>query len=192
VCAYGAPGEYRIIVRYLGGNVVAKKATLTIIRYQGTPEEIVKTRAVTIGPRDYALRISLHNGRRRELSPYVPDAPPSASVPRRQTNSQVFQAVASDYNGNAAGKFQESRLRRNLVNQLQQVGYQPIISTIPEGTMMRAQSIVSADRRYIRLTMLPQFTAITDVFTFSFAGNTGTGHPGVGGGQGQGIGAGFN
>jgi hypothetical protein len=41
-------------------------------------------------------------------------------------------------------------------------------------------AVVSPDRRYVRLSLAPTFTAITDVFTFSFAGSgnpnqTGTG-----------------
>ena len=46
--------------------------------------------------------------------------------------------------------------------------------------------MVSADRRYVRLSVSPQFTNITDVFTFSFAGGIaagGGGNNNFGGGQ---------
>jgi hypothetical protein len=45
---------------------------------------------------------------------------------------------------------------------------------------MSALAIVSADRRYVRITTSPMFTSITDVFTFSFTGATG---PNLGGGS---------
>ncbi len=70
------------------------------------------------------------------------------------------------------------------------IGFQPIIQTIPEGTSLTVQAVVSADRRYVRLSVLPVFSNITDVFTFSFISGGGiTGNAGGGGGQGGGGGA---
>lgn len=82
------------------------------------------------------------------------------------------------------------------------VGFQPQITVINDGVTMQVQAVVSADRRFVRLTVSPVFTAITDVQTFSFLGGSGgagqqgqTGQQGqVGqqqGGQGQGFGGGF-
>ena len=64
-----------------------------------------------------------------------------------------------------------------------QVGFRPVISIISEGATMSAMAVVSGDRRYVRLSIVPAFNTITDVFTFSFMNNGGnpTGNPGVGG-----------
>lgn len=71
------------------------------------------------------------------------------------------------------------------------VGFQPVITVVPEGVQMTVQAVVSADRRYVRLSVFPLFTTITDVFTFSFiSGVTGGGAGGFGGGIG-GFGGGF-
>jgi hypothetical protein len=40
--------------------------------------------------------------------------------------------------------------------------------------MMTVQAVISADRRYVRLTVIPSFTAITDVQSFSFIGASGS------------------
>ncbi len=53
------------------------------------------------------------------------------------------------------------------------IGFQPRISQIPEGVQLTVQPVVSADRRYVRLTVVPNFQNITDVQTFSFAGGVG-------------------
>lgn len=70
------------------------------------------------------------------------------------------------------------------------IGFQPIIQTIPDGTSLTVRAVVSADRRYVRLSVLPVFSSITDVFTFSFIsggniGGGGGGQFGGGGGGGQ-------
>jgi len=79
------------------------------------------------------------------------------------------------------------------------IGYQPNIQMFGDGTTMTVQAVVSADRRYVRLSVLPQFMNITDVFTFSYlsggsgggnTGGTGGGIGGGGGGTGGGIGGG--
>ncbi|MCA9080591.1 MAG: hypothetical protein KDA58_08525, partial [Planctomycetaceae bacterium] len=71
------------------------------------------------------------------------------------------------------------------------IGFQPQIATIPEGTILTVRAVVSADRRYVRLSVLPSFTSVTDVFTFSFIGGAGGGGGGIGGlGGGGGFGGG--
>ena len=64
-------------------------------------------------------------------------------------------------------------------------GFQPIIQFIPSGIFLSVTAVISADRRYVRLTVFPQFTNITDVFTFSFSGGAGGGGGGQQGQQGQ-------
>jgi len=66
-------------------------------------------------------------------------------------------------------------------------GFQPVIQFFPDGVSLTVQAVISADRRFVRLTVIPLFTNITDVFTFSFVGGS-TGGGGQQGGQGQGGG----
>jgi hypothetical protein len=71
------------------------------------------------------------------------------------------------------------------------VGYQPVITTLPEGTNMSATAVISADRRYVRISVVPLFSSVGDVTTFNFAtgaqsvtsggNNTPGGGPGGGG-----------
>jgi general secretion pathway protein D len=51
---------------------------------------------------------------------------------------------------------------------------QPVIVVLNEGTMMTIQAVVSNDRRYVRMTVVPFFTQIGDVDTFTFEGSTST------------------
>jgi hypothetical protein len=80
------------------------------------------------------------------------------------------------------------------------VGYQPVITTLPEGVNMFARAVVSADRRYVRITCTPLFSGVGNVTTFNFqTGGVSTapssspaaqGGAGVGGGAGAGAAAG--
>ncbi|WP_166825933.1 hypothetical protein [Thalassoroseus pseudoceratinae] len=53
------------------------------------------------------------------------------------------------------------------------VGFTPQITVVREGTTLQVSAVVSADRRFVRLTVNPVFSNLTDVFTFSFAGGAG-------------------
>ncbi|MDG1894330.1 MAG: hypothetical protein P8J37_05430 [Fuerstiella sp.] len=68
------------------------------------------------------------------------------------------------------------------------VGFQPIIQPVSEGINLTVVAVISADRRFVRLSLAPQFNNIVDVFTFSFASG-GAGGGAIGGGQ-QGGGGG--
>lgn len=64
-------------------------------------------------------------------------------------------------------------------------GFQPIVQFFPDGVSLTVTAVISADRRYVRLTLFPFFSNIVDVFAFTFAGG------GFGGGQIGGLGGGL-
>jgi general secretion pathway protein D len=49
---------------------------------------------------------------------------------------------------------------------------QPVIVVLSEGTMLTVQAVVSSDRRFVRLTVVPFFSQIDKVDTFTFTGTT--------------------
>lgn len=51
---------------------------------------------------------------------------------------------------------------------------QPVIVVLNEGTFMTVQAVVSPDRRFVRLTVVPFFSKIGEVNTFQFTGETTT------------------
>ena len=51
---------------------------------------------------------------------------------------------------------------------------QPVIIVLSEGTFMTVQAVISPDRRFVRLTVVPFFSKITAVNTFQFTGTTTT------------------
>jgi type II secretory pathway component GspD/PulD (secretin) len=68
------------------------------------------------------------------------------------------------------------------------VGYQPIIQTLPDGISLTVLAVISADRRYVRLSLAPLFSVVDPGEPFSFLGGGGAGG-GQAGGQG-GLGGG--
>ena len=51
---------------------------------------------------------------------------------------------------------------------------QPVIIVLNEGTMLNVQATISSDRRFVRLTLVPFFSHITQVNTFTFTGSSTT------------------
>jgi general secretion pathway protein D len=54
------------------------------------------------------------------------------------------------------------------------VAHQPVITILPDGTNLNVTAVVSDDRRFVRLQLVPFFTQVTDVDTFTFDGSTTT------------------
>ncbi|MFN9374461.1 MAG: hypothetical protein ACK6D3_21450, partial [Planctomycetaceae bacterium] len=69
------------------------------------------------------------------------------------------------------------------------VGYQPIIQTLPDGISLTVLAVISADRRYVRLSLAPLFSVVDPGEPFSFLGGGGGAGGGQAGGQG-GLGGG--
>ena len=51
------------------------------------------------------------------------------------------------------------------------VAHQPVITLLPEGVSMNVQAVVSSDRRFVRMTLVPFFSQIENVQTFTFTGS---------------------
>ena len=93
--------------------------------------------------------------------------------------SNVLQAPkVTLFNGQAASVSDVSQ--RPFVTSLVPVvgdfaaAHQPVIVVLSEGTSLGVQAVVSSDRRFVRLTLVPFFSQIGDVDTFTFEGETTT------------------
>jgi general secretion pathway protein D len=54
------------------------------------------------------------------------------------------------------------------------VANQPVIVVLSEGTFLTVQAVVSNDKRFVRLTVVPYFSTIGPVNQFTFSGSTST------------------
>jgi hypothetical protein len=70
----------------------------------------------------------------------------------------------------------------------QAVAFVPIVSSFPSGVTLPVTPVVSADRRYVRMTLNPMFTSLNGFDTVSIPAAVSGG--GVGGGGGGGFGGG--
>jgi hypothetical protein len=169
VCPLALKGDYRVRVRHAWGDVVGRRARLTIIRGQGTAAETVETQTVVIGSEEPVIRVALAEGRREQLRlGGVPDIGRRlAGLGLDETRGKPGQGVQR-----AAAEFVESRseAERLQIRQVGAVGFQPVIQIVPDGATFAARVAVSPDRRYVRIGVSPTFTNITDVFTFTFFG----------------------
>ena len=110
----------------------------------------------------------------------------------RQLNAQTdYSAVGSM--ARSRGKLPGDRARGlDRVNPFFMrgaAGYQPVITSLPQGGQMFTSAVVSADRRYVRVTPLPFFSIVSEVNTFNFvSGSSGTSAGGGQGGFGGGAG----
>lgn len=177
ICAAGFPGIYRIHVRHRRGDIVGKRAKLIIRQNLGSESESRQEIVVPITDEGESIRVPLMNGR-REAFLNIPDenaepvkAAPATSLrrPGPARDGQERQALA---------RFRDSSFRQvggspvvggvTPVGGFGAVGYQPNVVVIPSGAMLHTQAVVSPDRRYVRLSVSPQFTQLIDVVPFQF------------------------
>lgn len=177
LCANGFPGTYVVRVRYVSGNIVGQRARLKVTRYRGSKHPMVQSRIVPLAKEDQLIPIDLSKGRRNKKSEVVRPAPNSQKTSQFQNRMQLRQPLSKG----ARSALKDFRVSRQVgfstgrqtpfVTGTQNVGgvaNQPVISVIPEGISLSGSAVVSPDRRYVRLSLSPQFTNVTEIFTFSF------------------------
>ncbi|HEX7376762.1 MAG TPA: vWA domain-containing protein, partial [Pirellulales bacterium] len=211
----GFNGDYRVLVRRVWGKVAANKVTVDVIWHYWTKQERIEHKQIDLSGDEALCVVPLEGGRRTEpleqqqLANAVANQVAlqwfwhalyqqqlsinggnQADV-NRQINAQTdYSAVGSM--AKARGKQIGGPGRLDRVNPFfvrGVAGYQPSISSFPQGAMMFTSAVVSADRRYVRVSPIPFFSEITQVNTFNyFTGANGTspggGQGGFGGGGG--------
>ena len=91
------------------------------------------------------------------------------------TRSNVLQAPKVTLFNGATAFVADTSQRPFVTSIIPVVGdfaaaHQPVITVLSEGTSLSVQAVVSNDRRFVRLTLVPFFSQINDVDTFTFDG----------------------
>jgi len=214
-CPKAFSGNYQLLIRRVFGKLTTGKVKVTVYTHFNTKDGKTTEQMIPLDGSEALVKFDVADGRRKESlhDQQVVNAA-VAAVAQRQNQAILAQQLANLNDPNAAaalaaaqqaasaaGAGQAQALNPNFfanpwANGLHgAVGYTPVIITLPEGTNMGATAVVSADRRYVRITALPLFSAVSAVHTFSLASGQTQSTPGVGtggagfsgfGGQGQG------
>ncbi len=192
VCPEGFNGTYRVLIRRVWGKVAAGTVTIDIYtHHHGEKEKHIRHQIPLEGSDDKLVLFSLEEGRRTE--------PVAQAQVANTIANQIAQTVLTDRvvmaqqlaqatDPNAAANLAAARQNQLLAggfpfNRAGAVGYMPIIITLPTGVNLTATGVVSADRRYVRITAVPLVSDVPEVSTFNFVtGNAGMAMvPGLGG-----------
>ena len=142
---------------------------------------------IDLGDKDAMVVFDLNAGRRN-----VPlEASQLAGAVQRQqdlSHAVMGEQISGLQDPRALPPREQLLLRNRALGLGGAVGYQPIIMFLQPGTNFAAQAVISADRRYVRVTSVPSFSQIGDVTTFTFAGAAQQNTGGTGGGTGGGGG----
>jgi hypothetical protein len=187
VCPEGFAGKYQVKIHRVWGDVTAGKVTVDVYRHFGSDEAEHERRQIDLKNQDAMVVFDLDAGRRNEPLEAVQLA---GAVERQKQVSQSVLAQEIESSSDPS-IIAQSQLwgRRRAWGGLGggAVGYQPILTVLPTGAQMIAQGVISADRRYVRISTGPTFSTVGNVQTSTFAGaaeETDNQNGGGGGGQG--------
>lgn len=212
----GFSGEYRVLVRRVWGKVTANKVTIDVIWHYWTKQERSMRQQIDLSGDEAVCVVPLEDGRRTEPLEQQQLANAVANQVALQwfwyalnqqqlaeggNQADVNRQINAQSDYSVVGSMAKSRAKQpGAPGRLDRVnpffvrgaaGYQPVISTLPQGAMMFTTAVVSADRRYVRVSPLPIFSVVSEVNTFNyFSGASGTSNGAGGGGFGGGGGAG--
>lgn len=201
-CPQGYAGQYEVLIRRVWGEVSGGKATVEVYTNYGTSDQTYWIQQVDLSEKDALVQVDVKTGHRQE--PIVEAQ--LANI--RQKQIEVGQTVLGQFAGNSASSTSSdsnnlATYQRLLAIASQNagpgfgfpigrgaVGYRPVITTIPEQATIAPISVISADRRYVRITPNPIFSQIGEVLTFNSSDPQAGQGGGAGGGAGGGLGGG--
>jgi hypothetical protein len=176
VCPRGFGGTYQAQIRRIWGEVAANRVTVDVYLNLGSDAAKHERKQVSLEEGVATVAFDLPQGRRKEP---LADQQLARAVERQQELSRTVMAQQLA-NRQQLGSLSDPSVvpnrrdfelaRRALFGRGGAVGFQPIIVTLPEGTNFFATGVISADRRYVRITSVPFFSQIGEVTTFTFAG----------------------
>jgi len=183
ICVEAASGKYELQIEHVDGNIVSKRCVVTIVSHVGSPSKRVFRDVLTLDGAGSGLvatlSFKLENGRRKELGP-KPQKQPAAQGVTRLTRQQIIARVrqgqppargqVAGQGGAGQGATTGAGFRLPAGAFTAGVGFTPVIGVINEGVSLTANAVVSADRRFVRISVAPFFNTLRDIQTFSFQG----------------------
>lgn len=173
VCVRGGTGEYRARITLRDGNIVGKQCRLIITKHVGSAKESTEKLTISLDKEARTVSFRLDNGR-REKAEAAPIAEEQAArrTPRHEVMAKLFhrvqaapQHVAYQF-ANGQGAFGNVQLAGGGSGF--GIGYQPVVSVFNEGVTLAVASVVSADRRYVKIAVSPAFNSLVELATFAF------------------------
>ncbi|HVA48300.1 MAG TPA: VWA domain-containing protein [Pirellulales bacterium] len=195
ICPKGFSGEYRIRVRRVWGKVTADKVTVKVFWHYWSKKQGEMTKQVDLSGTEAVCMVDLTDGRRTE--PLEQQQLVNAVANQAAVTWQLAAQLNAMNDPGAAGSMARSRAKQpgELPRGLNPnnpfflrgaAGYQPVIISLPQGASMFTSAVISADRRYVRVSPIPFFSAIGQVNTFNYV--TGASGSSGGGGGSSGFG----
>jgi hypothetical protein len=176
VAAEGFAGTYKVRVERVFGHPLGDKAQLRIVRHKGTPQEREEVISVPVpqgtpDPKNDGVLVRLDEGRRT----HVADVPPPQSSQRLSTAQKQtgggdaigqllrlsdptevgFGGAIDGPGGKPDGAIPDPGSRDELTYQTRVA---PFFNNRIDATV---QAVVSADRRYVRLSLTSNFNVVT-------------------------------
>jgi hypothetical protein len=186
-----------MLVRRVWGEVTAGKVNVEIYTNFRSKRGKMVEKTIELKGDEAAVAFNLPEGRRKELLEEQQVA--NAAVQQLAVGQQLLaQQMAAAVDPRTMLSMAQSRDGNNgngqaggvpFFNVQGAVGYQPVIITLPEGTNMMAHAVISADRRYVRVTCVPLFSGVAEVNVFNtVSGENSSGRGGTGGQGFSGVG----
>ncbi|MEX0587134.1 MAG: hypothetical protein WD176_10850, partial [Pirellulales bacterium] len=168
-CPRGFVGTYRARIHRVLGEVTAGKVTVDVYTHLRSGDVQHERQQLALDDKDAMVVFNLDKGQRTEP---IEESQLAGAVKRQESVSRAVlaQQLSSGSDDHVLPVRPINDFARRAMFGRGAVGFQPIIETLPEGTMLAATGVVSADRRYVRITAAPIFSSIGDVQTFTFAG----------------------
>ena len=173
-----------MLVRRVWGNVTAGKVNVEVMTHYRTANAVDVRKKIAAGQGRGPGGVRPEDGRRKEplREQQVANAVDGQLAVNRQILAQQLAAAVDPavlagpgvVAGNAGSAGGDGGTASPLRPRSGAVGYQPVIITLPEGANLMATAVISADRRYVRITSMPFFSGVGQVHTFNMAtGQTG-------------------
>jgi hypothetical protein len=195
-CPQAFSGEYRVQVKNVWGRPTSGKVTIDIYKHFKSEKQTLIHEQIPLDDKNAVVVFDLKDGRRKEALNEAQVAH-VAKIQNATNRALLAQQVNSGGNNSVSNSFGSTLGTFGGLGFVPgfflrgAVGYRPIIQNFPTGANFNSNAVISADRRYVRVSPSPFFSQITEVNTFNFVtGQGGTQQQGQGGG-GSGQGGGF-
>lgn len=179
--AEAVPGDYEILVHKLWGQPVGDIATVDVVIGKGTPEEKRERHTIDLDKPDPVVTVKLDRGRRTAREAPIPLGTPDRAVAResgrpgaKNPKQQLREMLAAA--GDPADPDDPSALALNATPITSEayfgqavpfvtgvrpvvsgsvVAFDPVVTVINSGPSLSVQAVVSHDRRYVRMSLVP-------------------------------------